>query len=81
MARFFFNLRNGRTVRDREGTDFPTAAAAREAAVEGIRRTTSQLSAGGRFVSLSHQLEVQDEDGETITTIPFWEAMRLGDFQ
>lgn len=77
MARFFFHLCNDRTVRDEDGAEFPHAEAARDAAIRSIRRCALELLAGGRPVSLVHRLEVEDEAGQTVLTIPFSEAVEL----
>jgi len=76
MPRFFFNLRNEISVDDKEGQDLPDSDRAREVAVHHARGIMSEDVKDGRLV-LRDEIDVVDEQGETILTLPFRDAIDI----
>ena len=76
MPRFFFHVRDGETrYLDNEGSELSGAEEAIEEALKDIRYIYHEMLLIG---ALSGQwIEVADEDGETVATIAFAEALRL----
>lgn len=74
---FYFHLYNGDGfTADDEGSEHQSLAAAREAAVEGIRSILSEEVKKGRL-SLAGRLELVDEAGEVAMSIPFAETVAI----
>ena len=76
MARFFFHIFDDIVIRDDEGIELPDAEAARAAAVAGGRAMMCDQLVKGRL-SLHHRVEVEDEDGAAILTLPFGDAVEI----
>ena len=76
MPRFFFNLRNEISVEDKEGQDLPDSDRAREVAVHHARGIMSEDVKDGRLV-LRDEIDVVDEQGETILTLAFRDAIDI----
>jgi len=77
MARYFFELHNGSGVtRDEEGREFPNKDEARREAVVGIRSVLGAEVASGS-IDLDGRMDVLNEDGEILFTIPFSDAVTV----
>ena len=69
MARYFFNLVDGRDISDAEGTEFSDMAAVREAA---LRMAGEVLRDGGEAFWSGHEwMHVLDESGNEALTLRF----------
>ena len=76
MPRFFFHLHEETVLLDPEGQEFPSAEAAREAAVTMAREIAcSEVRQG--HLGLNHRIEVTDAHDAPVVTIVFKEAIRL----
>lgn len=74
MPLFFFHIHDGFGFKDEQGIDMADAAAARVAALAGARGMMSEQVKNGRL-SLHHRIEVEDEHGGSILTLPFGDAV------
>jgi uncharacterized protein DUF6894 len=76
MARYFFRLRDGDALLpdDEEGEELRDLEAVRRYATESARQLLSEAALSGRAGSLNHQIEVTDETGRTILTMPVGHA-------
>lgn len=77
MPRFFINVFNDIDVPDEEGHDCPDLAAAREQAVKGAREMMADHVRVGRPITLHHRMEVTDDAGTVLVTIPFREVITI----
>lgn len=76
MPRYFFHVYDDLDLRDQDGIDLADAAAACAAALAGAREMMCAQLMKGRL-SLYHRIEVEDEGGTAILTLPFGEAVRI----
>ena len=76
MPRFFFNLRDDVFVEDCEGKDLADAGKAHEVAVHYAREMMAEDVKDGRLV-LKDRIDVVDEQGEEVFTLPFREAIDI----
>jgi hypothetical protein len=76
MPRFFFNLRDEISVEDKEGKELPDALKAREMAVTCARGMMAEDIKDGRLM-LKDEIDIVDERGEKILTLPFREAIEI----
>lgn len=76
MPRFFFHIYDDVAFRDEDGLDLPDAQAARTAALAGARAMMCDQLKAGRL-RLHHRIEVEDEDGAAVLTLPFGEAVEI----
>lgn len=77
MPRYYFNVYNDLVALDEEGRELPDIAAAREEAIKGGRALMAdQLVEAGRM-RLQHRIEVADENGRVLLTIPFRELVNI----
>lgn len=76
MAHYFFHLHNDRNVPDPEGTHLQSLSAVREHAVADIRELMAEGVKNGR-INLRHRIEVADEHGRPVLTVPFSEAVSI----
>lgn len=76
MARYFFHLRDGDSLLkdDEEGQEFPNLEAVRLEAIEAARDILSEAALSGHAGSLNQQIEVVDEAGHTVVTMPVGRA-------
>ena len=76
MPRFYLHMRNERTVEDHEGLILEDAEAAR---LEAIRSARDILAAEVRLgrLHLGGAIEVADENGQPILTVPFRQAVTI----
>ena len=77
MARFYLHIRNGGGfAQDPEGQELFNLAAARSAAIEGVRSLLSEEARQGEL-DLSGSIEIADEEGNILLIVPFSEAISL----
>jgi hypothetical protein len=76
VPRFFFHLREDEFSPDPDGIEFPDAAAAKAAAVDGARGMICDQVKKGRLC-LGYALEVEDEAGTPLFTLRFDEAVEI----
>lgn len=75
MSRYFFHVVGTQPYTDEEGTELPDEASVRSRAIEAAR---DMLAEGVREgLDRSHwQIFVEDEQGQTILSLPFSDALR-----
>ena len=76
MPRYFFHLRDGDWVDDPDGMFFPDVRTARLEAIRSARDIMAEDVRRGRL-SLSHRIEVTDENGEPVLAVPFGEIVEI----
>jgi len=77
MARFYLHIRNGNGyAEDPEGQDLSDLAAARSAAIEGVRSLLAEEARQGQL-DLSGSIEIANEEGNILLIVPFSEAISL----
>jgi len=77
MARYFLHINNGGGYsEDTEGQELPDLAAARMAAIEGVRSLLSEEARQGQL-DLSGTIEIADADGNILLSVPFSDAVEL----
>jgi hypothetical protein len=76
MPRFFFHIHDDAVVIDEDGIDLADAEAARAAATAGARALMCDQMKAGRL-TLHHRIEVVDEAGATVLTLPFGDAVTI----
>jgi uncharacterized protein DUF6894 len=76
MPRYFLRLRDGDTLLadDGESQEFANMEAVRLEAVDSVRQILSEAARSGKAGSLRQQVEVSDETGRTILTMPVGHA-------
>ena len=77
MSRYYLHIDNGGGYsEDTEGQELESLAAARAAAIEGVRSLLSEEARQGQL-DLSGRIEITDADGNILLTVPFSEAVEL----
>jgi len=77
MARFYLHIRNGGGyAEDFEGQDLADLAAARIAAIDGVRSVLSEEARQGEL-DLCGSIEIADGDVNILLVVPFKEAVHL----
>ena len=76
VPRYFFHVYDDLVLRDDEGIELADTVAARDAALAGAREMMCDQVKKGRL-SLHHRIEVEDERGRVILTLPFDEAVSI----
>lgn len=76
MPRFFFHIYDDGVARDDEGRVYPDLEAAKGEAIKGARELMCEELRKGSL-TLSHRIEVEDEDGNVVATIAFRELVRI----
>lgn len=77
MARFYLHVCDGAGfVEDDEGEEHPDIAAARNAAVEGLRDILAAELRRGDLNTASF-VEIEDEDRHWVATVSFEDVVRL----
>nr|WP_294816879.1 hypothetical protein [uncultured Sphingomonas sp.] len=78
MAHYYLNLIDGHGFTpDREGEDFPDLDAARERAKEGVRSILSDEIKSAGLINLRGRIDIADQQGSVVTTLPFRDAVEL----
>jgi hypothetical protein len=77
MTRYFFRLRDGDMLLpdDGEGQEFKTMAAVRREAIDSARAILSEAALSGKAGNLDQQVEVMNEAGTTVLTVPVGHAV------
>lgn len=79
MPRFYLHIYNGSGVaEDLEGQELADTAAARRAAIEGLRDILASELRGGKLDTASF-VEIEDEARHPVATVSFDEAVRITD--
>ena len=76
MPRYFFHVYDDIIAHDDEGAELPNLAAARLNALLGARDLISEQVRRG-YIVLSHWIDVADEQGETVLTVTFRDAIDI----
>jgi hypothetical protein len=76
MPRFYFHLYNNVVSCDDEGKDFPNPGAARQQALS-YARDMAAVSVREGHLDLSHRIDVTDQDGDLVMSLPFREAIHI----
>jgi hypothetical protein len=77
MARFYLHVINGTgRAADEEGVELADAQAAAVRAVEGIRSILADEAKAGSM-DLDGRIEIADESGAIVRTVPFEEALEI----
>ena len=76
MKRFFFHLYNDVVAMDAEGVELPDLETAKQAAIHNIRDLLTDEVMKGRVV-LHHRIEIADETGAVLATVPFAAAVTV----
>lgn len=76
MPRYYFHVHDDKTVLDEEGTELADVAAARAEAVIGARDIMCDQLRRGQL-NLAYWLEVEDDQGRHILTLPFRAAVEI----
>jgi hypothetical protein len=77
MPRFHLNLFNNVDALDDEGAEFADLAAAKQIAIAGARELMAAHVMAGKPVSLWHRIEIADDDGKVLATLPFSELITI----
>ena len=75
LPHYFLHVRNGWPTEDPEGADFTDLEAARMEAIGAARELLSEAILAGNLL-LEHKIEIADEAGRVLLTVPFREAVR-----
>ncbi len=77
MARFFFHVRDDMDVPDDEGAELRDIEVARNLATQSARVLMCEtLKESGR-ISLNHRIDVEDEQGAVVASVPFGDAVSI----
>lgn len=76
MARYFFRVRVGDRILpdDSDGVEFESLEQARVEAIQSAREILSNAALSGKAGSLDTQIEVTDEAGTIVLTMPIGRA-------
>jgi hypothetical protein len=76
MPRFFFHIFDDIVLTDDEGIELPDADTAKREALAAARAMICDQVRKGRLV-LGHRVEVDDEQGRRVLSLPFGEAITI----
>ena len=77
MPRYYFHVCNGKGfTEDEAGQEFPDEAAARDAAVQGIRDLMAEELRRGQ-INVASFVEIEDADRQLVATVAFTEAVEM----
>ncbi|MDK2768332.1 MAG: hypothetical protein KYX69_11510 [Sphingomonas sp.] len=79
MPRFHLHLFNDIDVPDEDGSDYPDLATARAEAIRSARAMMAEHLLAGRSIALGHRINVADEQGKVLASIPFRELITVVD--
>lgn len=77
MPRFYFHLFNDAIVKDEEGAELPDIQSARDRAIEAARSLIGSYIIDGERVHLMHHIDVTDDNGRQVLSIPFKEVVDI----
>ena len=76
MPRYYFHVFNDEVTFDSEGQELAGLDEARRVAVEAARSLICQ-SVGAGHIDLSHRLDVNDERGSVVLSVPFGSVLEI----
>jgi hypothetical protein len=76
VPKFFFHLYDDMVALDEEGIELRDAEAARDKALADARHMACAEVLEGRL-NLSHRIEVVDERGDVLLTVPFGATVKI----
>ena len=76
MPRFYLHLYDDHVVKDEEGIFLADADEARREAVRNARSIIAEQAENGR-INLKHWIDIVDENGEPVLTVPFSSAVSV----
>jgi hypothetical protein len=79
MPRYYLHLLNGCHVPDEEGQDFANLDHARAGAVSAGRELIAEHIRAGRPIVLHHRIDIADESGTVVATVPFGELITISE--
>jgi uncharacterized protein DUF6894 len=79
MPRFYFHLRNDIDVPDDEGKELPDLQAALELAATEARKLAGEILKEQGRITLSHRIDIEDEDHEIVGTVHIRDVIRILD--
>jgi len=79
MPRLHLNIYNDSIAIDEDGAEYKDLAAAKRAAIDGARALMAEHVLHGRPITLSHRIEIADETGKPLATLPFREMITIID--
>ena len=77
VSRYFFHVYSDTVALDDEGQELPSLSIARDAAVRAAREFAADEIAERGHLSLRHRIEVEDENGRPLFTLPFSAAFKV----
>lgn len=78
MARYYLHLRDGTDqILDAEGQEFPAIAAVRKAVLAGARDVMGNDIKSGGVMDLRYWIDVENEAGEVVYSLPFEHAVTI----
>lgn len=77
VSRYFFHVYSDTIALDEEGQELESLSIAREAAVRAARQCAADEITERGQVSVRHRIEVEDENGRPLFTLPFSAAFRI----
>jgi hypothetical protein len=77
VSRYFFHVYSDTVALDDEGQELANLTIAREAAIRAAREFAAEEIMGTGQISLRHRIEVEDENGRPIFTLPFSAAFKI----
>ena len=79
VPRFYFHVYDDVVALDEEGVDLATFAQVRDAAVLAARELATEEIKRKGTLTVKHRVEVEDEQGRPVLTMPFSAAFRIVD--
>ena len=77
MPQFFFHVRDDMDVPDEEGAEFGDIEVARGFAANSARVLMCETLREDGRITLSHRIDIEDEDGEVVASVRFRDAIRI----
>lgn len=79
MPCFYLNVYNDEVVIDQDGVELQDLATAQARATEGIRSIIAEHVTFGRPVTLSHRVEITDDNDDVLSVIRFGDVLTIID--
>lgn len=79
VARFFFHIRDDFDTNDEEGAELRDLDSARERAISSARALMSETLISDGRLTLSHRIDIEDEEHSTVASVRFGEAVKIED--
>lgn len=77
MPTFYFHVRDDMDVADDEGAELRDVEAARDYATRSARALMCETMKENGRITLSHRIDIEDEQGGVVASVPFGEAIRI----